>query len=54
MFQVKAALFDHLSGISEIDHPLCDECTDYLIEILEQQLEVTQKDYDDYCKYYKM
>jgi len=54
LFKTKATLFDHLSGISDIDHPLCDECTDYLIEILEQQLEVTQKDYDDYCEYYKV
>lgn len=51
-FQTKTVLFDHLSGSSEIDHPLCDECTDYLIELLEQQLEITQRDYDDYCKYY--
>jgi beclin 1 len=54
VFQRKAALFDTLSGNSNIDHPLCDECTDYLIEILEQELADTQNDYDDYLRYYKM
>ncbi|XP_076269071.1 beclin-1-like Atg6 isoform X2 [Rhynchophorus ferrugineus] len=54
IFKKRTVLFDHLSDNSEIDHPLCDECTDYLIELLEQQLEITQKDYDDYCKYYKV
>ncbi|CAG9772474.1 unnamed protein product [Ceutorhynchus assimilis] len=53
-FRVKASLLDHLSDISDIDHPLCDECTDYLIEILEQQLDVTQKDFNAYCEYYKV
>ncbi|VEN52139.1 unnamed protein product [Callosobruchus maculatus] len=53
-FKVKAALFDTLSGNSNIDHPLCDECTDNLIEMLDQQLKITQEDYDDYNRYYKM
>lgn len=53
-FQTRAVLFDHLSGSSDIDHPLCDECTDYLIDFLEQQLEATQKDYDDYYNFYKI
>jgi beclin 1 len=54
IYKRKAALFDTLSGNSNIDHPLCDECTDYLIEILEQELADTQNDYDDYLRYYKM
>ncbi|XP_066157399.1 beclin-1-like protein [Euwallacea fornicatus] len=53
-FRIKAKLFDYLSGSSDIDHPLCEECSDYLIEILEQQLEATKKDYDNYCEYYKI
>ncbi|EFA06871.2 Beclin-1-like protein [Tribolium castaneum] len=53
-YKKKAALFDTLSGNSNIDHPLCDECTDYLLEILEQELIDTQTDYDDYLRYYKM
>lgn len=54
MFKVKVALFDTISGNSNIDHPLCDECADNLVELLEQQLKITQEDYDDYSNYYKM
>ncbi|RZC37309.1 beclin-1-like protein [Asbolus verrucosus] len=54
VYKRKAALFDTLSGNSNIDHPLCDECTDYLIEILEQELIDAQADYNDYLAYYKM
>ncbi|KAL1501873.1 hypothetical protein ABEB36_007116 [Hypothenemus hampei] len=52
-FRVKATLFDYLSGTSDIDHPLCDECADYLIEMFEQQLQDTKKDFDDYMAYYQ-
>lgn len=51
-YKVHMTLFDTVSGNSNIDHPLCDECTDYLIEILDQQLQIAQYDYDDYLKYY--
>ncbi|XP_018334104.1 beclin-1-like protein [Agrilus planipennis] len=51
--KVKAALFDTLSGYSNIDHPLCEECTDTLIDLLEKQVELTQKDYEDYYEYLK-
>ncbi|KAJ8963834.1 hypothetical protein NQ314_005349 [Rhamnusium bicolor] len=53
-YKIKAALFDIVSGNSNIDHPLCDECADKLIEILDEQLKITQEDYDDYRKYYKI
>lgn len=51
--KVRAALFDTLSGNSNIDHPLCDECADALLEMLEQQLKLAQNDYSDYCDYLK-
>ncbi|KAK9892216.1 hypothetical protein WA026_019019 [Henosepilachna vigintioctopunctata] len=51
-YKVHTALFDTISGNSNIDHPLCDECTDYMIELLDQQLQIAQNDYDDYQKYY--
>ncbi|CAH0550647.1 unnamed protein product [Brassicogethes aeneus] len=53
-FKIHEALFDTISGNSNIDHPLCDECTDYLIDILENQIKITQNDFDDYQQYYKM
>ncbi|KAF5281826.1 hypothetical protein FQA39_LY05040 [Lamprigera yunnana] len=49
----KASLFDTLSENSHIDHPLCDECADALLELLEQQLKLTQNDYNDYSEYLK-
>ncbi|KAF2881592.1 hypothetical protein ILUMI_24584 [Ignelater luminosus] len=51
--KVRAILFDTLSENSHIDHPVCDECADALLEMLEQQLKLTQNDYYDYCEYLK-
>lgn len=53
IIQVQATLFDTLSDYSTIDHPLCDECTDALLEMLEQQVRLAEDDYQDYCKYLK-
>lgn len=50
-FKIQAALFDTLSGNSNIDHPLCDECTDALVDLLSQETKLTEDDYRDYCKY---
>ncbi|XP_019879597.1 beclin-1-like protein [Aethina tumida] len=51
--KVHEALFDTLSGNSNIDHPLCDECTDCLTEMLEKQLKITESEYEDYLQYYR-
>lgn len=44
-------LFDNLSSNSEIDHPLCDECTDSLLELMDQQLKLADKEWNDYNNY---
>lgn len=41
-------LFDIMSGQSEVDHPLCEECTDTLLDQLDLQLDFTEKE----CKQY--
>ncbi|KAG1681732.1 Beclin-1 [Nymphon striatum] len=41
-------LFDIMSDQSDIDHPLCEECTDALLNYMDQQLEVVEKECDDY------
>lgn len=46
-------MFDTLSGNSNIDHPLCEECTDALLEILDQELKLAENDYKDYSIYLK-
>lgn len=46
-----AALFDMLSDNSSVDHPLCEECTDTLLQRLEQQLEQAEQDSQQYQEY---
>ncbi|XP_045466392.1 beclin-1-like protein isoform X1 [Harmonia axyridis] len=46
-------LFDAISGNSNIDHPLCEECADYMMEIMEQEIEMKQTDLKDYEEYLK-
>ncbi|XP_041374609.1 beclin-1-like isoform X2 [Gigantopelta aegis] len=50
---VTAYLFDIMSGQSEVDHPLCEECTDALLDQLDHQLKTTEdecKDYRDFLE----
>lgn len=39
-----------MSGQSDIDHPLCEECTDTLLDQLDHQLKVTTDELNDYSK----
>ncbi|XP_066587031.1 beclin-1-like protein isoform X2 [Prorops nasuta] len=51
--KVRAALFDILSSSSAADHPLCDECTDSLLLLMDQQLKLTEGEWSDYNEYLK-
>ncbi|KAL7286880.1 hypothetical protein TKK_0019011 [Trichogramma kaykai] len=51
--RVRATLFDVLSGSSSADHPLCSECTDSLLILIDQQLKLTESEWSDYNKYLK-
>lgn len=51
--QVRAELFDTLSENSNIDHPLCDECTDSLLELMDQELKITETECNEYNEYLK-
>jgi len=46
-------LFDILSSSSSADHPLCDECTDSLLLLMDQQLRMTEGEWSDYNEYLK-
>ncbi|XP_052814984.1 beclin-1-like [Mya arenaria] len=46
--KVQAMLFDIMSGQSTVDHPLCEECTDTLLNQLDEQLKVTEEECRDY------
>lgn len=51
--RIRANLFDTLSCYSNFDHPLCDECTDTLLELLDHQLKMAENDSSDYKEYLK-
>ena len=46
-------LFNLLSSRTELDHPLCSECTQSLLETLTKQLEETKKERDGYIAFEK-
>ncbi|KAL1130119.1 hypothetical protein AAG570_013058 [Ranatra chinensis] len=53
MNHVTADLFDIVSSNSEVDHPLCEECTDTLLELMDQQLKLTEDELNDYTQFLK-
>lgn len=46
--RIKAFLFDVMTGQSTVDHPLCEECTDSLLNQLDDQLKITEEECKDY------
>lgn len=44
-------LFEILSSRSDIDHPVCIECTDLLVEGLQRKLDASVKERDAYVRY---
>lgn len=51
LFKVTSGIFDILSDQSDIDHPLCEECTDALLDQMDQQLKVTEDERKDYKEF---
>ncbi|KAM7050303.1 beclin-2 [Molossus nigricans] len=41
-------IFDILSGEGDLDHPLCEDCTDNLLEELDSQLTISESDCQNY------
>lgn len=46
-------LFDIISNNTEIDHPLCDECTDTLINLLDTELRAAEEESNQYADFLK-
>lgn len=46
-------LFEILSARSDIDHPICVECTDLLLEEMAKKLDTTARERDTYVSYLK-
>ncbi|KAJ3080288.1 autophagy protein 6, partial [Quaeritorhiza haematococci] len=44
-------LFDLISGVSNVDHPLCQDCADELTIKLEKQLSEVRKEKDSYASF---
>uniref|UniRef100_A0A8D9EGZ1 Beclin-1-like protein n=1 Tax=Cacopsylla melanoneura TaxID=428564 RepID=A0A8D9EGZ1_9HEMI len=51
--KVYAQLFDFLSSNSGIDHPLCEECTDTLLDMMDKELKHTKQDFQEYSDFLK-
>jgi len=49
--KVTASLFDMLSDNSSVDHPLCEECTDTMLQYLDQQLDQAELDSQQYQEF---
>lgn len=49
--KVTGHLFDLMSGYSQIDHPLCEECTDHLLDSLDHQLKIVEDENKEYREY---
>ncbi|MCL4131912.1 UNVERIFIED_CONTAM: hypothetical protein GTU68_009380, partial [Idotea baltica] len=41
--QIATSLFDLLSATSDVDHPLCEDCTDFLLSALDESLSRTER-----------
>lgn len=50
-FKLKAELFDCLSSNSEIDHPLCEECADSMLKIMDDELAIAEDEWHVYKTY---
>ncbi|KAI8098620.1 autophagy protein Apg6-domain-containing protein [Halteromyces radiatus] len=51
--KVATRLFDVMSSKSSVDHPMCQECTDMMLESLERQLDDVGRERDCYLDFLK-
>ncbi|CAO1430628.1 unnamed protein product [Diamesa tonsa] len=51
--RMKAELFDTLTSNSEVNHPVCTDCADFLLEMMDQQLKMAESEWNDYNNYLK-
>lgn len=50
-FRVTSELFDIMSEQSDVDHPLCEECADALLDQMDQQLKLKEDECKDYREF---
>ncbi|KAH9516941.1 Beclin-1 [Dermatophagoides farinae] len=51
--KLQIQLFDILSDQSDIDHPLCEECADFVIEQMDKQLMILEQECNEFSEYKK-
>lgn len=51
--KLQIQLFDILSDQSDIDHPLCEECADFVIKQMDHHLKILEDECADYNEYLK-
>lgn len=51
--RVANRVFDIMSSKSSVDHPMCQECTDMLLECLEKQMNDVGRERDCYIEFMK-
>lgn len=49
--KLQIQLFDILSDQSDIDHPLCEECADFVIKQMDHHLKLLENECNDYNEY---
>jgi len=49
--KMSAFLFDFINKQMEVGHPLCEECTDAILDAMDQQLKLVQNECRDYNEY---
>lgn len=49
--KITSRLFDILSNTSSVDHPLCEECADSVIDKMDQKLKTLEEECKDYREY---
>lgn len=52
--KVTGDLFDIMSGQTDVDHPLCEECTDTLLDHLDTQLNITENECQNYKQCFEL
>lgn len=46
--QVSSRLFDILSDQSDVEHPLCEECSDFVMDQMDRKLRLLEDEYKEY------
>jgi beclin 1 len=49
--KVTTQVFDILSGMSDVDHPLCQECAELVYQELQHEIDLAEKEKEGYTKF---